>query len=352
MGSLSNVKSMERMRKLFILIICLNKYGMVQGNMFEELLLAVNRIERNLETVMHKVETMENTIKEKETNLKSIRDDVKILHNEVEINSKQLGNLKEEVRSDMEELNVNHSNMNLQYLEIVEEVKKAGSINLNMEQCVEKYSKHSNVIEEHLNSLKEEVKSVQDKNAKEINLNIEDVVKLTSNHSQIILQQIKVSKEEVSSLKEENGKNIDAIFQLLGCQKIHSDNEYDYYKVPVSNGTSLLDGAVSHTCEKVGMKAVCNGPEGCKYDNKENCVVTPLSSDCGNPMYPLSKILCDGKTPRLCNIFEGVFHYMFNWSNYECGVVDGIWCHQQKYTSGEMRKGRKRTYYGYCAKRK
>merc|ERR1712131_393721 len=105
MGSLSNVKSMERMRKLFILIICLNKYGMVQGNMFEELLLAVNRIERNLETVMHKVENMENTVKETETNVKSIREDVKI-------NSKQLGTLKEEVKRVKEELNVNHSNMN------------------------------------------------------------------------------------------------------------------------------------------------------------------------------------------------------------------------------------------------
>jgi len=345
------------MRKLFILIICLNKYGTVQGNMFEELLLAVNRLERNLETVMHKVETMENTIKETQTNVKSIREDVKILHNEVEINSKQLGTLKEEVKSVKEELNVNHSNMNLQYLEIVEEVKKAGRINLNMEQCVEKYSKHSNVIKEHLNSLKEEVKSVQDKNAKEINLNIEDVVKMTSNHSDLILKQIKVSKEEVFSLKEENGKNIDAILQLLrcqiiGCQKLHSDNEYDYYKVPVSNGTSLLEGTVPYTCEKVGMKAVCSGPEGCNYNNKENCVVTPLSSDCGNPMMPLSKILCDGKTPSYCNKFEGVFNYMFNWSNYECGVVDGSWCTHQKYTSGEIKKGRKRIYYGYCAKRK
>jgi len=326
---------------------------MVQGNMFEELLLAVNRMERNLETVMHKVETMENTIKETETNVKSIRDDVKILHNEEEINSKQLGNLKEEVKSVKEELNVNHSNMNLQYLEIVEEVKKAGRINLNMEQCVEKYSKHSNVIKEHLNSLKEEVKSVQDKNAKEINLNIEDVVKITSNHSDLILKQIKVSKEEVTSLKEENGKNIDAIFQLLGCQKLHSDNEYDYYKVPVSNGTSLLEGTVPYTCEKVGMKAVCSGPEGCMYNNKETCVVTPLSSDCYNPLYPLSKTLCDGKSPSRCKTIEGVFNYMFNWLNHECGLVDGSLCNTQKtYTSGEMRKGRKRTYYGYCAKRK
>ena len=33
----------------------------------------------------------------------------------------------------------------------------------------------------------------------------------------------------------------------------------------------------------VGMRAVCSGPEGCNY-NSARCVVTPLSSDCGNPM--------------------------------------------------------------------
>ena len=31
---------------------------------------------------------------------------------------------------------------------------------------------------------------------------------------------------------------------------MHSDNEYDYYKVPVSNGTTLAEGTVPYTCEK------------------------------------------------------------------------------------------------------
>ena len=31
---------------------------------------------------------------------------------------------------------------------------------------------------------------------------------------------------------------------------MHSDNEYDYYKVPVSNGTTLVEGTVPYTCEK------------------------------------------------------------------------------------------------------
>ena len=108
--------------------------------------------------------------------------------------------------------------MNLQYLKILEEVKQAGSCNLILEQCVEKYSKNSNVIIVNLISLKEEVKSVQDKNAEEINRNIKEGIKLTANHSNIILRQIKVFKDEVLSLEEDNGKNTQDILQLLGTQ--------------------------------------------------------------------------------------------------------------------------------------
>merc|ERR1711976_1093001 len=107
------------------------------------------------------------------------------------------GTIKENVKNLKEEQNTNHNNMNLQYLKILEEVKQAGSCNLILEQCVEKYSKNCNVIKENLKSLKEEVKSVQDKNAEEINRNIKEGIKLTANHSNIILRQIKVFKDEV-----------------------------------------------------------------------------------------------------------------------------------------------------------
>ena len=62
---------MERIKTLFVLIICLNN-GMVKCNIFEELLISVNRIEANMETVMQKVEKMESTIKDTETNVLSI----------------------------------------------------------------------------------------------------------------------------------------------------------------------------------------------------------------------------------------------------------------------------------------
>ena len=57
---------MERIKKLFILIFFLNNNGMVQSDIIEELLVAVKGIQANMETVMQKVETMENIIKETE----------------------------------------------------------------------------------------------------------------------------------------------------------------------------------------------------------------------------------------------------------------------------------------------
>ena len=109
----------------------------------------------------------------------------------------------------LKEQDANQSKMNLQYLELLEEVKNASSINLNKEQCIKKYSKHSSVINEHLNSLKEGVKSVYEanlKNAEKINQNIEEGVKQSSNHSEIFLNEIKVFKDEVLSHEEVNRK--------------------------------------------------------------------------------------------------------------------------------------------------
>ena len=52
----------------------------------------------------------------------------------------------------------------------------------------------------------------------------------------------------------------------------------------VDNGTRLTEGKVSETCEAAGMRAVCSGPSSCKYTNVAKCVITPLSSNCNNPM--------------------------------------------------------------------
>jgi len=338
MGSLA--ENLERMKLLFVLIFSFINNGVVKSNSIDELLLAVNRIESNMETVLHKIENLENTIKDAETNVKSIREEVQVLQNEVEKNSNQnnlilelIGTLKEEVKSGNEEQNANH---------------------INLERLVEKDSNQSQVIHENLKSLKENMN-----NAGEFSLSLEKGLKLNSNHSNMILQHLNVLKDEVSSIVKDNRENIEDIgLKLLGSQKLYSDVEYEYYKIMVPDGTHLAEGTVPFICEKVGMKAVCNGadPEcsNLKFESDlKNCTVTPLTSPCQEPMYALSKILCDVESPKKCSQLDGVFMYTNGWAGGECGAVDGKWCAVGNWhTSGELREGRKRMYYGLCAKRK
>jgi len=128
---------------------------------------------------------------------------------------------------------------------------------------------------------------------------------------------------------------------------LHSDKDYEYYKVAVAEGSKLKEGKVSETCEQAGMRALCSGPKSCEYTNLAMCTITPLSTDCGNPMQPLSKIICNGANPRSCKALEGVFNYMYKWSGSEaeCGAVKGRWCaFGSSYTVGPNA-----TYFGLCA---
>ena len=59
---------------------------------------------------------------------------------------------------------------------------------------------------------------------------------------------------------------------------LHSDGEFQYYKVTVDKGTKMTTGKVVETCEKAGLKAVCPGDRKCKYTNEAKCAVTPLST--------------------------------------------------------------------------
>jgi len=56
--------------------------------------------------------------------------------------------------------------------------------------------------------------------------------------------------------------------------------------------------------------------------------------------------------PQKCSQLEGVFSYTRGWKASEWGAVDGKAAEGKNFTSGEMKKGRKKIYYGYCAKRK
>jgi len=139
---------------------------------------------------------------------------------------------------------------------------------------------------------------------------------------------------------------------------LHKEEQYEYYKVPVARGTRLTEGKVALTCDSVGMKAICSGPSSCKYSDTSKCIITPLSTNCNNPMYPLSKVICDGSKPRNCPQFEGVFSYMKNWYGGECGRVGSDWCaNGDDFVAGstEVSPGQEElpeaeTYYGYCAK--
>ena len=118
----------------------------------------------------------------------------------------------------------------------------------------------------------------------------------------------------------------------------NSSRGYEFYKVPVANGTALIDGSVAKTCEKVNMTAVCNGGfDTTCPGNSHTCLVTDISIGCGNSvMDELSKHICNENDPRNCIKLEGVFSYKKGWFGGECGVVNGSYCALGKnHVSGE-----------------
>ena len=120
-----------------------------------------------------------------------------------------------------------------------------------------------------------------------------------------------------------------------------------YFKVPIPKGIRINTRVVEDTCEKVGLRAVCPGPDaGCKMNSKR-CLVTGLSSQCANPLYPLSILLCTGQTPYRCDETEGMFISMTNrLYGAACGAVKGSYCNfYAKYVSGAPK-----VLFAYCAK--
>ena len=79
---------------------------------------------------------------------------------------------------------------------------------------------------------------------------------------------------------------------LLKSVLLHNSSGYEYYKVPVRHGETLVEGKVSETCARVGLQAVCVGPVGCKYTDTSKCLVTPLSTHCVSPMFVSHNYYC------------------------------------------------------------
>ena len=92
------------------------------------------------------------------------------------------------------------------------------------------------------------------------------------------------------------------------------------------------------------MEAVCSGPSGCSYTSS-SCIITPLSTNCENPLKPLSQALCgSGSKPTTCSDTDGMFNYMNAWGGGACGAVGTKWCADGKeYISGGT------VYTAYCA---
>merc|ERR1711973_310096 len=247
--------------------------------------------------------------------------------------------------------------------DIIEELlTSVKSIQLNLKTVLNKVENVENTfnadikyINDNIKVLDEKVETVKNTQKEDLK-NIKDNIKVLDEK----VENLKTVQEEVISIQEETLKNntddskvldreVDR--EVLGIQKLYSDNEFSYYKVPVSNGTKLVEGTVQFTCEKVGLKAICFGTEGCENTDTEKCIVSPMQASkysCISAMFPLAKILCGVDSLSKCSQFEGVFNYMRNWWGSDCGVVDGsYWATGKYYTSGEMRKGRKRTYYAF-----
>ena len=136
------------------------------------------------------------------------------------------------------------------------------------------------------------------------------------------------------------------LFFFSGAKLYLEENDHFYYGVPVPNGKTMVEGTVADTCDAAGMRAVCEGPAGCKYNSIRCQVVPPESAlGCGSAMSGLAKKICDGKKREDCQKMNGLFSYVTNWSgNGECGVVDGKSCVLGKdYVSGD-------STYAYCVK--
>jgi len=126
---------------------------------------------------------------------------------------------------------------------------------------------------------------------------------------------------------------------------LHTNGDYNYYRVPVTNGVKLLATNVVSTCQTAGMQAMCHGGNGCGY-NSASCMLTPLSTGCGASFYNLATELCGNNDALSCSALEGLFVYLNNWTDdMAYGIVGGNWSPSgHSYTSGTGGN----TYFALC----
>merc|ERR1719481_303127 len=123
-----------------------------------------------------------------------------------------------------------------------------------------------------------------------------------------------------------------------------SDSTYEYYKVPIPWGTTLVNKAITTTCDEAGMAPLC-------YENRfphkvEGCILTDKG---GRSMYDMAEFLgCTGNSAgiRQCEKLHGIFTVITGWSHGACGVTKYDFCARGKtYTSSHRFQ-----YWALCGK--
>ena len=133
---------------------------------------------------------------------------------------------------------------------------------------------------------------------------------------------------------------------ILANIHLFTSGNFSYYKVPVSDGTKMLEGSVETACKSVGLLPVCPGSSTCSYTT-ERCFETPLSRSIDGCSYftSISEQICGYTDPKQCKAIDNLFMYMNDWFGGVLGVVGQSYlAYGTSYVSGEGGE----VYYAYC----
>merc|ERR1711962_1112301 len=130
------------------------------------------------------------------------------------------------------------------------------------------------------------------------------------------------------------------------------DSSYNYYKVPIPDGITLVKGTIPVVCRDNGMEPVCSSSDNSHPWNVAGCISLAGKY---STFYSLAELLgCEGSNDgvKMCEELHGVFVSVKS-SFGECGVMMDSWCVSGKlYTSGSGSNYHSSTttaqYWGLC----
>ena len=130
--------------------------------------------------------------------------------------------------------------------------------------------------------------------------------------------------------------------------KLFTSDNFNYYKVEVSNGLQMTTDTVVDTCQAAGLRAVCPGPSSCGHSNP-TCYATPLTPDRCEYLNAVSDHMCNTTDAKRCPAIDNMFVMMNNnWDGRGAsGVVGNQYlAHGKNYVSGEGGQ----SYFAYCVR--